>query len=310
MVEMSQAQPFLWYTEICTPYELHSFSVKSCLFAGRTAFQDVAILDTHEFGKMLVVDGRTQSAEEDEYIYHEALVHPTMLTHSDPRSVLIIGGGEGAILREILRYRSVQQVVMVDIDRELVELCQKLLPEWHGGAFEDPRVELLFTDGKDYVEQTQSAFDVILIDVCDALEAGPAMSLYTESFYRRTRKRLRPGGLLAVQAMELSGLDYTDHLALRDTLHRVFPVVRSYATFIPSFWSEWGFLIASESLDPTALSRDVLTERLRTRGPAGAEDLGAVLGFYDVDVHARMFALPKDVKAALAHGRPVEAASQ
>jgi spermidine synthase len=306
---MAQLGAGLWYTETGTPYESHNFAVKSFLYTGRTAFQDVAILDTHEYGKMLVIDGRIQSAEDDEYIYHEALVHPAMLTHADPRSILITGGGEGAPLREVLLYRSVERVVMVDIDQELVELCQKFLPEWHKDAFEDPRVELVFADGKDYIGQAHSTFDVILIDVCDTLEGGPAMSLYTESFYRRTRERLAPGGLLVVQAMELSGLDYKDHLAVQDTLLRVFPVVRSYATFIPSFWSEWGFLIASEGPDPAGVSPQLLAERLASRGPAGAEDLGLALRFYDPETHFRMFTLTKDVKAALDHLLPPKEAS-
>lgn len=295
---MTQRGSFLWYTETW-PHEFHNFAVKACLYVGRTAFQEVAILDTHDYGKMLVIDGDTQSAEDDEYIYHEALVHPALLTHQDPRSVLIVGGGEGATLREILRYRSVERVVMVDIDRELVELCQKLLPEWHQGAFQDPRVELVFADGKEFVEQTHSLFDVILIDVCDALKDGPALSLYTEEFYRRTRERLAPGGLLVVQAMELSGLDYEDHRAVRNALLGVFPVVRSYATFVPSFWSDWGFLIASEGPDPAGVSPQLLAERLASRGPAGAEDLGLALQFYDPETHFRMFTLTKDVKAAL-----------
>jgi len=301
---MNQGKPPFWYSETGTSHEFHNFSVKACLFMGRTAFQDVAILDTYEYGKMLIIDGRTQSAEDDEYIYHEALVHPAMLTHPNPRQVLIIGGGEGATLREVLLYGSVEHVVMVDLDRELVELCQKLLPEWHEGAFEDPRVELLCADGKAYVEETRSTFDVILIDVCDALEAGPALSLYTESFYRQVRERLRPGGLLVVQAMELSGLDYKDHLAVRDTLLQVFPLVRSYTTFIPSFWAEWGFLVASDGPDPAVLSRDLLLERLSARGPAAGPALAAQLDFYDADAHARMFTLPKDVKAILNHEVP------
>jgi spermidine synthase len=294
----------LWFTEAGTPHEHHGFGVQSCLFRGRTAFQEVLIVDTHEYGKMLVVDGRTQSAEDDEYMYHEALVHPGMLTHPDPRRVLIIGGGEGATLREVLRYRSVERVVMVDIDRELVELCTKLLPSWHQGAFQDPRVELVFADGKDYVAQAAGAFDVIVIDACDALEAGPALSLYTERFYGEARQCLRPGGIVILQAMELSGLDHAEHVAVRDTLARVFPVVRSYAAFIPSFWAQWGFLVASDGLDPAALPDQVLAERLRTRGPAGREDLTRHLGFYDRDAHRRLFALPKDVKAALAHRAP------
>jgi len=108
----NQDQSIFWFTETGTPREQHQFAVKSFLWTGRTAFQDVAVLDTYEYGKMLVIDGRVQSAEDDEYIYHEALVHPAMLAHPEPRSVLIIGGGEGATLREVLRYRSVEQVVI------------------------------------------------------------------------------------------------------------------------------------------------------------------------------------------------------
>jgi spermidine synthase len=305
---MSQNQPILWYTEAPTPFEHHNFSLKSYLFTGRTAFQEVAILDTHEYGKMLVVDGQTQSAQEDEYIYHESLVHPAMLTNPNPQRVLIIGGGEGAVLREVLRYRSVERAVMVDIDKELVELCQRLMPEWGEGAFQDPRAELVFADGKKYMEQVDAHFDVILVDICDAMEAGPALPLYTEEFYRRAREHLTAGGLLAVQAMELSNLDFQDHLAVRDMLLRVFPVVRSYATFIPSFWTEWGFLTASDSLDPAAFPRAEVERRLAVRGPVGTEGLGAKLRFYDPDSHVRVFTLPKDIKAALNHARPPAAA--
>jgi spermidine synthase len=301
---MAHDPSVFWYRETGTPYEFHSFAARSFLFTGRTAFQEVAILDTQEYGKMLVIDGRTQSAEEDEYIYHEALVHPAMLTHPEPRQVLIIGGGEGASLREVLRYRTVERVVMVDIDRELVELCQKWLPEWHQGAFQDPRVELVFTDGKDYIEHTSTTFDVVIVDICDALEDGPALALYTESFYRGVQRRLAPGGLLVVQAMELSGLDYVDHVQVRDTLSLVFPLVRSYATFIPSFWADWGFLIASNGLDPAGMSPDLLMDRLRTRGATGVESLAPQLAFYDPDAHVRMFALAKDVKARLNHQTP------
>jgi spermidine synthase len=298
---MAHDPSVFWYRETGTPYEFHSFAARSFLFTGRTAFQEVAILDTQEYGKMLVIDGRTQSAEEDEYIYHEALVHPAMLTHPAPRQVLISGGGEGASLREVLRYRTVERVVMVDIDRELVELCQKWLPEWHQGAFQDPRVELVFADGKDYIEHPSTTFDVVIVDICDALEEGPALALYTESFYRGVQRRLAPGGLLVVQAMELSGLDYVDHVQVRDTLRLVFPLVRSYATFIPSFWADWGFLVASNGLDPAGMSPDLLMDRLRTTGAAGVESLAPQLQFYDPDAHVRMFALSKDVKARLNH---------
>lgn len=305
-------QPPIWYTEYASPYDAHTMSMKSCLFSGRTAFQDITIIDTHDYGKMLIIDGQPQSAEEDEAMYHEALVHPAMMTHPDPRRVLIIGGGEGATLREVLRYASIEQAVLVDIDRELVELCKKFLPEWHQGSFYDPRVELLFADGRAYVEQTALRFDVIILDGCDAMDDSPAMSLYTEEFYRQVQSKLAPGGMLVVQGMELCTLDYDEykgHLEIRETLQRLFPIVRTYLTFVPSFWTEWGFLIASESLDPVTMSAEVLARRLRERGKAPAQDLGSRLEFYDQDAHVRMFALPKNVKAALARQLPVEVTS-
>lgn len=170
------------YTEISTPYELHQFGVKEVLLSKQTAFQHVTILDTHEYGKMLVIDGRTQSAEDDEHIYHECLVHPALTAHPEPRRVLIIGGGEGATLREVLRHPSIARVVMVDIDRKVVEQCQKLLLEWHEGTFDDPRLELVFANGKEFIARTTERFDVVIIDVCDVLEDGPALALYTERF--------------------------------------------------------------------------------------------------------------------------------
>ena len=287
----------------------HARISRQRLFTGRTAYQEVTILDTHDYGKMLILDGQPQSAEEDESIYHEALVHPAMMTHPHPRRVLIIGGGEGATLREVLRYGSVEQAVLVDIDRELIELCQKFLPEWHQGAFYDPRVELIFADGKAYMERTETLFDVIVLDGCDAMDNSPVLSLYTAEFYRQTRTRLAPGGVLVVQGMEVCALDYDnykDHLELREKLQQLFPIVRSYLTFVPSFWTEWGFIIASDSLDPTTISRDVLAAHLQERGPAHAKDLGAVLDFYDPDAHVRMFTLPKNIKAALARLLPIE----
>jgi spermidine synthase len=299
----------LWFTEEASPYDTRSVSVKSCLFKGHTGFQEVVILDTHDYGKMLIIDGQTQSAEEDEYIYHEALVHPAMMTHADPRRVLIIGGGEGATLREVLRYGSVEQAVLVDIDRKLVKLCKKFLPEWHQGSFDNPRVELVFGDGKAYMEHTRTLFDVIVLDGCDIMDDSPALSLYSEEFYRQTRARLAPGGVLAVQGMEVCALDYQDykgHLAAREMLQRVFPVVRSYTTFVPSFWTEWGFLMASDTLDPTTIPRDTLATRLRQRGLPPAFDLGAALSFYDPDAHVRMFTLSKDCKAALDRLLPID----
>ena len=164
------------------------------LYQGRTRWQNVLIADTYNYDRVLMLDGAIQSAESDESLYHELLVQPAMLAHDEPRDVLIIGGGEGATLREVLSHASVRRAVMVDLDRELVELCREHLFQWHQGAFDDPRSELLTEDGRAYLERDPSLYDVVIIDVVDMLDNGPAQALYTRQFYELLHSRLRPGG--------------------------------------------------------------------------------------------------------------------
>lgn len=284
----------LWFHDTGPWKEAHQFAVEKIIFSGRTQFQDVAILETYEYGEMLAIDGLVQSAEEDEYIYHESLVHPALAAHPAPRSALVVGGGEGATIREVLRHPTIERVVMVDVDRELVELCMEHLDDWHHDSFDDPRVELVFLDGKEFVAKSRERFDSIIIDLTDSLDEGPALALYTESFYRMVKERLADSGLLVVQAMELTGLDYADHLTVRRTLCRIFRHVNSYTAFVPSFWSTWGFLVASDAIDAAQISSQKVDEILRSRG------LESALRYYDGQTHTHMFSLPKDVRAVLA----------
>ena len=189
-----------WHYEHITPDLLQAERVERVHFAGRTEYQDVTIQDTACFGRSLVLDGKTQSTELDEFIYHEALVHPALISHPEPRSVFIAGGGEGATAREVLAHRSVRRVVMVDIDSEVVELCRRFLPNHHQGAFDDPRLSLLHADAFAFLEESTETFDVAVIDVPDPLEGGPACLLYTREFYGLLRSRLNPGGAMVAQS--------------------------------------------------------------------------------------------------------------
>ena len=137
-----------WFQEYLTPNLVQYVGVRERLFAGRTRYQQVEVLDTLDFGRTLILDGKTQSSEADEFVYHEALVHPAMVTHPNPESVFIAGGGEGATLREALAHGSVKSAVMVDLDGEIVDICRRFLPNHHRGAFDDPRVELHFADAR------------------------------------------------------------------------------------------------------------------------------------------------------------------
>ena len=291
---MKESRPTMWFNDIGPWNEAHQFAVEKVIYSGQTRFQEVSIFESYEYGEMLALDGLVQSAEDDEYIYHESLVHPALVAHPNPASVLVIGGGEGATIREVLRHSTVQRVVMVDIDKELVELCKEHLDDWHRGSFDDPRIELIFGDGGEYVEKSREAFDCIIIDLTDSLDEGPALALYTEEFYRLVKSRLTPSGLLVVQAMELTGLDYADHVTVRRALERIFRHVSSYTAFVPSFWSTWGFVIANDSIDVAQIPATEVDKTLQARGT------GSSLRYYDGQTHQHMFTLTKDVRAILA----------
>ncbi len=247
------------------PFDHFAYRVKSILYAGQTAFQKVVIADSYNYGRILFMDGAVQSSAEDEALYHEMLVQPAMLLHSNPRDVLIIGGGEGATLREVLAHRSVRTATMVDIDREAVELCREFLPTWHRGAFEDPRARLIHEDGRTFVEESDELFDIVIIDVVDMLENGPALRLYTRQFYEALRRRLRPGGIVMVQALEFSFSDYKQHVALSRTLRTLFAEVHSLRVGVPSFLGTWGLIMASDWATPTNLRPETIDALIEQR---------------------------------------------
>jgi thermospermine synthase len=171
-----------WYHEDLGHGEMHSMTFGAVLYSATTPFQKVEVLDTEPFGHVLMLDGVLNSAEKDEYIYHESLVQPAMLAHPHPRTVFIGGGGEGATLREVLRHPSVEKAVMVDIDGDLVEVFRRDLPQYPQGAFDDPRTELIFDDAKKQLEEYDGLFDVIVLDLADPVEAGPAFPLWTREY--------------------------------------------------------------------------------------------------------------------------------
>jgi spermidine synthase len=232
------------------PFDHYVYRVKSILHESKTAFQSVVIADSYNYGRVLFLDGVVQSSAEDEALYHEMLVQPAMLVHPNPRDVLIVGGGEGATLREVLAHRTVRSARMVDIDQEAVELCREFLPSWHRGAFADSRARLLFADGRQFVDESDEFYDVVIIDVVDMLHEGPAFRLYTREFYQSLRKRLRPDGILMVQGLEFTFSDYKQHVSLVRTLRTIFPEVHSGRVSVPSFLGTWGIIMASDWATP------------------------------------------------------------
>jgi len=268
-------------------------AIRRTIVEAQTKFQHVEIMETPAYGKVLVLDGRIQSSQAEDFIYHEALVHPGMLaSERAPESGLVIGGGEGATLREILRYPSIRRAVMVDIDGEVVDLCKKHLPEMHQGAFDDSRSDLRHEDARAYLEKTSERFDFITIDLVEPLEEGPACLLFTREFYGLVRDRLTAGGAMTLQAgmTKLGELDF--FTSIHRTLREVFPVVAAYQTFISCFGTPWGFLLASRKIDPRALDATAVDRLV-------AERVRGSLGYWDGVTHQHSFALPKFIRKAI-----------
>jgi len=290
--------PTNWFWEYVTPHLIQQFSISDILYTGESEFQSIQVIDTPGFGKCLILDGKIQCSEADEFIYHESLVHPAMITHPKPETVFIAGGGEGATLREVLAHSTVEKVVMVDIDKKVPDICKEFLPFLSQGSFEDSRVELLHIDAMKYLDETREKFDVIIIDLTEPLEEGPAYLLYTQEFYRSLKGKLTQDGLVALQSGSTSMVISLGFIAVANTLRTAFSVVAPYQSEIPSFGGTWGFAMASQNLDPRELSSEEVDRRLSRR-------VNKPLRFYDGLTHRGMFSIPKYLREEMAREKRI-----
>ena len=288
-----------WFAESVSPDLAVMLRLRAVLFSGATAYQKVEVLDSCVFGRSLVLDGKTQSTEMDEFVYHESLVHPAMMCHPEPKSVFIGGGGEGGTLREALAHRSVESVTMIDLDREVVELCRAHLPHHHQGSFDDPRLTLLHQDARAYLQADGAApglaegFDVIILDLVDPLEEGTAYLLYTDEFYRIARARLNPGGVLVTQSGPAGLPNHQEcFTTIYNTLSGIFTHTAAAQTHVPAFQTTWGFTIASDSPLPQPTDAEL--------DSAIAHRINKELRHYDAETHRGMFALPKYLRQGMA----------
>jgi spermidine synthase len=293
---MPKTEHWQWYVEEFSPTEQHHHAVEHVYFSGRTPFQSVGVIRTALFGKMLVLDGDTQSSARDEKIYHEALVHPAMACAPDRSNVLILGGGEGASLREVLRCPDVRQCTMVDIDGQVVDLCKEYLPEWSCGAFDDPRTNLIIGDALAFLAADEQRYGVIISDLTEPLEDSPSNPLFCESVFRQIKARLLPGGVYVLQASTAGLHNMSLHAKMARTLRGYYVHVASFYTHVPAFDNDWAFIACSDGVDPAALQSSVID--------AYCAALRGDSFFYDAITHRRIFALPLYLRRELA--RPGE----
>ncbi|EXC17578.1 Thermospermine synthase ACAULIS5 [Morus notabilis] len=253
-----------WYEEEIEEDLRWCFALNSILHTGHSQFQDIALLDTKPFGKALVIDGKLQSAETDEFIYHECLVHPALLHHPNPKTIFIMGGGEGSTARELLRHKAVDKVVMCDIDEEVVQFCKSYLLV-NREAFCDPRLKLVISDARAELENKEENYDVIVGDLADPIEGGPCYKLYTKSFYELVVKpKLNHDGIFVTQAGPAGIFSHAEVFScIYNTLKQVFKYVVPYSAHIPSYADTWGWVMASDK--PFVLTADELDIRIKQR---------------------------------------------
>ncbi len=290
----------MFVCETHTEAAVWQYTVDKFLVAGKTPYQEYQICEVPRFGKTLFLDYHIQSSIMDEYVFHECMSQPAMMLHPNPKKVMVAGGGEGATLREALRHPTVEEAVMVDIDEELVNMVKEHMPEWHQGAFEDPRTTLLHTDARKYLAENKGAnFDVILSDLPNPIDGGPAVYLFTKEYFQICADAMSEDGVFAMQA-GCANENYPQcfaccHATL-EAMKEVFPHVAGYYGIVTTFFMPWGFILASKKHDPLAPTLDQLEKRFKERN--------VVNRYYTPRFHHAMFTLPEYMHRAIEeHGR-------
>jgi spermidine synthase len=269
----------LWYHERHLGEMEFGLHVQKVLHSEQTDFQRLDVLETTAFGRLMTLDGLVMVTERDEFVYHELIAHVPLLAHPNPRDVLVIGGGDGGTLREVLRHDCVQRAVLCEIDGAVVQAARTFFPDLAVGL-DDPRADVQIADGVAYVKEAASAsFDLVIVDSTDPI--GPGVGLFSEDFYQHVSRILRPDGLVIAQC-ESPWQRNVNFRKVYGNLHcvssSVFALVGSIPTYPFGFWS-WG--VASKSHNPAAIAD---AARYRKLEPA--------LRYYNADIHAAVFALP------------------
>jgi spermidine synthase len=278
-----------WHRETLFPHVAASYEVDRVLYQGRSGFQDIVILENATFGRMMVLDGVTQTTERDEFIYHEMMAHVPLFAHGAASRVLIIGGGDGGLLEEVLKH-PVERVTQVEIDPDVIEISKRFLPSICRGAYDDPRTDLVVGDGFKYAAETENRFDVIMVDSTDP--AGPGEILFGRPFYGHCRRILNPGGILVTQ----NGVPFMQGRELTTSYRHfkaLFADAAAYVAAVPTY--SWGFMAlgwAALSPDYRALDRATLERRIAK--------VGATTRYYNGECHLGAFMLPRYVRELLA----------
>jgi len=263
-----------------------AIKIKEILFSEQSPFQKVEILDSDSaLGKILTLDGLMMTTEGDEYFYHEMISHIPMMNHKNPKSVLVIGGGDGGTVREILKHDTVEKVVLCEIDGMVIDVCKKYLPTI-AGMLDDPRVEVLVEDAIEFIKDKEDQYDIVLIDSTDPM--GPGEGLFTEEFYTNVKKSLKKGGIVAAQS-ESPVVNKEEIKKMYSLLKKVFPITSTFTSPIPTYpGGYWAWAFCSDEVEPLSY----IDERR-------CEEVTKTCKVYNKEYHQARFALPNFLKNLL-----------
>jgi len=255
------------YHEALNPNFGYFYTVRKTLRKASTKYQKIELIDTDEFGTVLLLDDITQTAEKNDFMYHEPMVHPAMCCHPKPQSVLVVGGGDGGIIREVLKYPTVKRVELAELDEGVVRFSRKYLGGVHKNCFDDPRVNVNITDGRKYTEDHPGEFDVVIMDMTDPF--GPSVMLYTREFYRLARRSMRDKSGIFVMHSESPVARPAAFASIKKTLGAAFRHVNTHYVYIQMYAVLWSVTAASDGVDMAGIRPVAVDRKLAKYGIKG-----------------------------------------
>lgn len=277
----------LW--ENLNPHSVYGFRFKRRLLSKQTQFQHLELLESEDLGVTLRLDGCLMTAEKEEFFYHESLIHPAAMAHGQPKQALILGGGDGGALEELLKHPTIESVTLVDIDADVIEVAKTHLQSINKGALASPKAKIIVGDGAQFVQNTNEKFDLVFLDLTDP--ETPAGPLYTPAFFQICKQVLADGGAMVIH-LGAPFYEPAQISRLSAELKSVFTHISAYGLHIPLYGAYWAMAVVSDALQPAQLSAQEVQQRLQERG---INDLQ----YYNAEVHGALFALPNYYKKLL-----------
>ena len=275
----------LRYTELVNNQYGITIKVDKVLYSGRSKYQKIDVFESKSHGRILTLDDLMMLTERDEFYYHEMIAHVPLMSHKKPETVLVIGGGDGGTVREVLKHDTVKKVTLCEIDGDVIEVCKRFIPSV-ASELDDPRVEVVVADAIEFIKDKKSCYDVILIDSTDPM--GPGEGLFTEEFYTNVKEALNPGGIMSAQS-ESPFANQEEMKKMYALLKKVFPITTAFIGSIPTYpGGNWSWAFCSEEVEPLSY---IDTKR--------AKKITKSCKLYNTDIHKACFALPNFIKDEL-----------